>query len=63
MKLKFKIKTVYGNTLYYPIDDISKVIVNCIGGTKTLDTAKIKELIRVGIEIEFESEFELGGVK
>lgn len=55
MKLQFKIKTVYGKILYYPMNEAAKAIVG-ISGQKTLVEYQLDGLFRAGFEVELESE-------
>lgn len=55
-KMKFKKKTVYGNELFYPVDDNTKYFINNMIRQKTLTIFQIehlKEIAKVeGFKIE-----------
>jgi hypothetical protein len=52
MALQIKIKTVYGEVKYYPVNDAAKTFA-AIAGTKTLSIDNLKRIKSLGIAIEY----------
>lgn len=53
MKLAILIKNVYGNTLYYPLNDAAKALA-AISGKKTFSTKDLQiAYTQLGFEIDY----------
>lgn len=57
MILEFKVKSVYGKVLYYPLNEAANAIVS-ISGQRTLVPYQLDALERAGFEVRIKSEHE-----
>ncbi len=51
MKIQITIRSVYGNDQAYPVCDAAKLFAE-IAGSKTLTAGKLRQIQRLGYEIE-----------
>ncbi|PUE09021.1 hypothetical protein B9Z51_08810 [Limnohabitans sp. T6-5] len=56
-----QVKSVYGNTLIYPINQAAQLIAN-IAGTKTLSRANLATAQQLGFQIQEVPAIQLAGV-
>tara|TARA_R110000868_G_scaffold411755_1_gene708937 strand:+ start:40883 stop:41071 length:189 start_codon:yes stop_codon:yes gene_type:complete len=50
IRIEVETRSVYGNTLIYPVNDAAKAVAR-IAGTKTLSPIVIKNLRELGMEV------------
>ena len=50
IRIEVEAKTVYGNTLIYPVNDPAKALAT-IAGTKTLSAAALSAAKDIGLEV------------
>jgi len=55
MKILIKIKTVYGNQLFYPVCEKAKLFTQLLG-KKTLSTSDLRTIKELGFKIEVASQ-------
>ena len=56
MKVQISIKSVYGNTLYYPANDVALIFAR-FAGKKTFRKRDLNDMKQLGFEIEFVSAY------
>lgn len=59
--IQVQVKSVYGNTLIYPVNEAAQLIAN-IAGTKTLSNANLACAERLGFTIQQVPAYQLQGV-
>jgi len=56
MKVQISIKSVYGHTLYYPVNEAALIFAR-LAGKKTFRKADLNDIKQLGFEIEFVSAY------
>lgn len=59
--LKIKIKSVYGNEMIYPANDVAEKFCNLLG-KKTLSDRDLGVIIQLGFKVEQVNAYQLGGL-
>ena len=54
MILKVRIKTVYGNDLIYPVNEVAMIFASLVG-KKTFDLGDIENIKKLGFTLEIET--------
>jgi hypothetical protein len=56
MKVQISVKSVYGNTLYYPVNEAAFIFAR-LAGKKTFRKSDLSDMKLLGFEIEFVSAY------
>lgn len=59
--IQVQVKSVYGNTLIYPVNEAAQLIAN-IAGTKTISNATLAYAQRLGFTIQQVPTYQIQGV-